>query len=61
MNDCITETLKVQTALEKFCGYCRRLYDRYLVSGVGGNLSMRSGEVIDLTSSGYSLGIGRGY
>jgi len=56
MNDCTTETRKFQTDLEEFCGYCRRLYDRHLVSGVGGNLSMRSGEVIYLTPSGYSLG-----
>jgi len=61
MNDSTTETPKVHTVIEEFCGYCRRLYDRHLVSGVGGNLSIRSGEVIYLTPSGYSLGDGRGY
>lgn len=43
-------------ALAKFCEFCRRLYDRHLVSGVGGNVSLREGGRIYLTPSGYSLG-----
>ena len=40
---------------EDFCFFCRLLYDRNLVSGVGGNLSIRVGEKIFITPSGYSL------
>jgi 3-dehydro-4-phosphotetronate decarboxylase len=56
MNECTTKNRKDQITPEEFCGYCRRLYDRHLVSGVGGNLSLRSGRLIYLTPSGYSLG-----
>lgn len=38
-----------------FCSYCRLLYDRHLVTGVGGNLSVRVGERFFLTPTGYSL------
>lgn len=38
-----------------FCSYCRLLYDRHLVTGVGGNLSARSGRKFLLTPTGYSL------
>ena len=38
-----------------FCGYCRLLYERHLVSGVGGNMSARAADNIFLTPSGYSL------
>ena len=41
---------------EDFCFFCRTLYDRHLVTGVGGNLSIRVGEEIFITPSGYSLG-----
>lgn len=41
---------------ENFCFFCRTLYDRHLVTGVGGNLSIRVGEKIFITPSGYSLG-----
>jgi len=40
---------------EDFCFFCRVLYDRHLVTGVGGNLSIRVGEQIFITPSGYSL------
>jgi ribulose-5-phosphate 4-epimerase/fuculose-1-phosphate aldolase len=40
---------------EDFCAYCRLLYDRHLVTGVGGNLAVRSGERIFVTPSGYAL------
>ena len=43
------------TAKEEFCRFCRLLYDRHLVAGVGGNISARSGENILLTPSGFSL------
>ena len=41
---------------EDFCFFCRTLYDRHLVTGVGGNLSIRNGEEIFITPSGSSLG-----
>ena len=41
---------------EDFCRLCRLLHDRHLVSGVGGNVSARSGSHILLTPSGCSLG-----
>jgi L-fuculose-phosphate aldolase len=56
MNGCAAQSRKDQNTLEKFCGYCHRLYDRHLVSGVGGNMALRSGGRIYLTPSGYSLG-----
>jgi 3-dehydro-4-phosphotetronate decarboxylase len=40
---------------ETFCRFCHLLYDRHLVTGVGGNMAVRSGENILLTPSGYSL------
>ena len=40
---------------EDFCGFCRLLYESNLVSGVGGNLSVRADDRILLTPSGYSL------
>jgi ribulose-5-phosphate 4-epimerase/fuculose-1-phosphate aldolase len=43
------------TTKEEFCRFCRLLYDRHLVGGVGGNISARSGENIWLTPSGFSL------
>ena len=44
-----------QAILEDFCHYCRRLYERRLVSGVGGNLALRDGKTTYLSPSGYSL------
>ena len=40
---------------EDFCRYCHLIYDRRLVSGVGGNMAARSGQNILLTPSGFSL------
>jgi ribulose-5-phosphate 4-epimerase/fuculose-1-phosphate aldolase len=40
---------------EGFCQACHLLYDRRLVTGSGGNLSLRIGEKIYLTPTGYSL------
>ena len=40
---------------ETFCRFCHLVYDRHLVTGVGGNMAARSGENILLTPSGYSL------
>jgi ribulose-5-phosphate 4-epimerase/fuculose-1-phosphate aldolase len=40
---------------EDFSFYCRLLYDRHLVTGVGGNVSSRVGDKIFITPSGYSL------
>jgi ribulose-5-phosphate 4-epimerase/fuculose-1-phosphate aldolase len=42
--------------LEDFCHYCRHLYERRLVTGVGGNLALRVGKTTYLSPSGYSLG-----
>jgi ribulose-5-phosphate 4-epimerase/fuculose-1-phosphate aldolase len=38
-----------------FSLFCRLLYDRHLVTGVGGNLSVRAGKRFFVTPSGYSL------
>ncbi|MEJ2724879.1 MAG: class II aldolase/adducin family protein [Deltaproteobacteria bacterium] len=38
-----------------FCRFCNILYERHLVSGSGGNLSIRAGERIFVTPSGASL------
>ncbi|MBN1102191.1 MAG: class II aldolase/adducin family protein [Deltaproteobacteria bacterium] len=38
-----------------FSRFCRLLYDRHLVTGVGGNLSVRVGKRFLVTPSGYSL------
>jgi ribulose-5-phosphate 4-epimerase/fuculose-1-phosphate aldolase len=38
-----------------FCRFCSTLYERHLVSGSGGNLSVRVGEKIFVTPSGCSL------
>ena len=38
-----------------FCLYCHTLYERELVTGVGGNLSVRVGGEIFITPSGLSL------
>ncbi|MBW1738922.1 MAG: class II aldolase/adducin family protein [Deltaproteobacteria bacterium] len=40
---------------KNFCRFCHFLYERHLVSGVGGNVSARSADKIFLTPSGYSL------
>jgi ribulose-5-phosphate 4-epimerase/fuculose-1-phosphate aldolase len=40
---------------EDFCRFCHLLYDRHLVSGVGGNMAARAADTILLTPSGYSL------
>lgn len=40
---------------EGFCQACHLLYERRLVTGSGGNLSLRVGEKVYLTPTGYSL------
>lgn len=40
---------------EDFCGWCHLLYTRHLVTGVGGNVSARSGNRILMTPTGISL------
>jgi ribulose-5-phosphate 4-epimerase/fuculose-1-phosphate aldolase len=40
---------------EEFCRFCHLLYERHLATGVGGNVAARSGNLIWLTPSGYSL------
>jgi ribulose-5-phosphate 4-epimerase/fuculose-1-phosphate aldolase len=39
----------------EFCRFCHLLYERHLVSGVGGNVAAASGSNVLLTPSGYSL------
>jgi len=39
----------------EFCRFCHLLYERHLVSGVGGNVAARAGSEIFLSPSGYSL------
>ena len=40
---------------EDFCHFCHLLYAGHLVTGVGGNLSVRISDKILITPSGYSL------
>jgi ribulose-5-phosphate 4-epimerase/fuculose-1-phosphate aldolase len=52
--------MKFLTALEPisretFSRFCRLLYDRHLVTGVGGNVSARTGKHFFMTPSGVSL------
>ena len=53
-----THSIKMnhKVSKEDFSFFCRTLYDRHLVTGVGGNLSIRNGEEIFITPSGCSLG-----
>ena len=46
---------KYQISKEDFCLFCRLLYDRHLVTGVGGNVSTRIGNRFFITPSGHSL------
>jgi ribulose-5-phosphate 4-epimerase/fuculose-1-phosphate aldolase len=46
---------KNQISKEDFCLFCRLLYDRHLVTGVGGNVSARIGDKFFITPSGHSL------
>ena len=46
---------KDQISKEDFCLFCRLLYDRHLVTGVGGNVSARIGDKFYITPSGHSL------
>ena len=46
---------KDQSSKEDFCLFCRLLYDRRLVTGVGGNVSARIGDKFFITPSGHSL------
>ena len=41
---------------EEFVQFCRTLYDRELVGGVGGNVAMRHDDVVLVTPTGRSLG-----
>lgn len=56
MSDTRAKDTKAETVLEDFCAYCRRLYGRHLVSGVGGNLAIRMDKTTYFSPSGYSLG-----
>lgn len=40
---------------ETFCRFCRLLYERHLVTGIGGNVAARMGKHILVTPSGVSL------
>ena len=40
---------------EEFCRFCHLLYERHLVTGVGGNMSARINDQVLLTPSGCSL------
>ncbi len=44
-----------ETAKEDFCSFCSLLYQKGLVSGIGGNICTRAGAVFLLTPTGYSL------
>jgi len=45
----------IHISKEDFCLFCSLLYERHLVTGVGGNLSIRLGDRIFITPTGYSL------
>ncbi|MBN2063079.1 MAG: class II aldolase/adducin family protein [Deltaproteobacteria bacterium] len=45
-----------KTVKEEFSVFCKILYNRDLVCGVGGNVSVRFNDNIFITPSGYSLG-----
>ncbi len=53
----VTHSSARQTLLKKkeFCGWCRLIYERRLVSGAGGNLSARMDNIVLLTPTGCSL------
>ena len=51
----IVETQKKPTLKNTFCKFCHILYERHLVSGMGGNMSARDGVDALLTPSGISL------
>lgn len=56
MEATVAESTRSFTASRKdFCEFCRLLYDRHLVTGVGGNVAARSGNRIFLTPTGCSL------
>jgi ribulose-5-phosphate 4-epimerase/fuculose-1-phosphate aldolase len=42
--------------IETLLYYCRLAFDRRLIYGSGGNISVRSGEYFLITPTGYSLG-----
>ncbi|RLB32282.1 MAG: class II aldolase/adducin family protein, partial [Deltaproteobacteria bacterium] len=46
---------RLSVTKEEFCSFCHLLYNRHLVSGVGGNMAARMGRRIITTPSGYSL------
>ena len=48
-------TRNAQDPKTDFCKFCRLLYERHLVSGVGGNMSVRAGDGFFLTPTGCSL------
>ncbi|MGD2125979.1 MAG: class II aldolase/adducin family protein [Desulfobacteraceae bacterium] len=50
-----SKSQKQSVSKEDFCRFSHLLYDRYLVSGSGGNLSVRVGEKIFVTPSACSL------
>ncbi len=43
------------TSRDEFCQFCHLIYERGLAAGTGGNVSVRCGEHIWLTPSGFSL------
>ena len=48
-------TVTARSSKEAFCEFCHLLYDRHLVSGVGGNIALRTGDRVHVTPSGHSL------
>lgn len=45
----------MQAQRREFCTVCRLLYERHLVTGVGGNMALRIGDRILATPTGRSL------
>jgi len=48
--------MALSNARGEFVEFCRALYERELVAGVGGNVAMREGDRVLVTPSGRSLG-----
>lgn len=46
---------EIDAIKHEFCRFCRLIYQRHLVSGVGGNISSRFNKKILVTPSGISL------
>jgi ribulose-5-phosphate 4-epimerase/fuculose-1-phosphate aldolase len=47
--------MTVEQARAEICRFCDKVYDKGMVCGTGGNISMRTGDTIQITPSGIPL------